>query len=247
MRLFEPHIDRIREFQKGHQKDGKLRTSMHAGPVKWPPSNRKNLVLAADTAVELGHPGDVSTSFLLWTNTPNRLNDQQITVIGPDLPELENQRASFGRIVLAAGTDFTEENSFDRYREMDLLRYDIDLKGYMMRGVSQYHREWSRVSRDALKNGFSFTVLGGAVLDMVKRLPYISAAEVIFVTLSRQAVLEIKSIADHAIQIVRAMNKMVEELSLDCSTCEYNAVCSDVADLRSMRNALKRQKAAVNV
>lgn len=190
MQLFDKHIDQIRNFLERYQAAGALTTYSHTRPASWPASHRQNLVLAGDTGVELGHPNDVSSAFLLWTNDPARVVDRRITVVGPDLPDLKDQRASFGKIIIAAGDDFDEENSFERYREMELLRYDLDLKGYMMRGVSQHQREWSRVSREALKNGFSFRVLGGSLLDQFTRLSYIKAAEVIFITQSREAVLD---------------------------------------------------------
>jgi CO dehydrogenase/acetyl-CoA synthase beta subunit len=244
MQLFDKHIDQIRHFLERYQAAGKAVTYTHAQSTSWPASRRQNLVLAQDTGVELGHPNDLSSAFLLWTNDPAQVVDGRITVVGPDLPELKDQRASFGKIVIAAGMDFNEENSFERYRAMELLRYDLDLKGYMMRGVSQHQREWSRVSREALDNGFSFKVLGGALLDQFARLPYIAAAEAIFITEGRQAVSEIQAIADEAIKIIGAMNKMAEELSFDCRTCEYNDVCNDVAELRSMRKAFKNRKDA---
>jgi len=244
MQLFDKHIGQIRAFLKTYQANGAARTYTHTPSANWPASHRQNLVLAGDTGVELGHPNDLSTAFLLWTNDPAQVVDRRITVVGPDLPDLKDQRASFGKIIIAAGEDFDAENSFERYREMELLRYDLDLKGYMMRGVSQHQREWSRVSKAALKNGFSFAVLGGALLDQLLRLPYIQAAEAIFITEGRQAVSEIQAIADETIKIIGAMNKMAEELSFDCRTCEYNDVCRDVAELRSMRNALKNRKDA---
>lgn len=243
MQLFDKHIGQIRSFLERYQAAGALSTYSHTRPTQWPASNRQNLVLAGDTGVELGHPNDASTAFLLWTNDPAKVLERRITVVGPDLPALQNQRVSFGRIIMAAGDGFNEENSFERHREMELLRYSMDLKGYMMRGVSQYQREWSRISKTALNSGFSFRVLGGALMDQFMRLPYISAAEVIFITQSREAVLEIQAIAAETIKIIGAMNKMAEELSFDCTTCEYNAVCRDVAELRAMRKVLKKRKA----
>lgn len=244
MGLFDEHVKQIRHFLEGPHTDGLKTEHVHAGKIDWPPSNRRNLVLANDTGVELGHPRDASTSFLLWVNDPENVADHRITVIGPDLPDITDRRASFGRIVIVGGNDFNETNSFERYREMELLRYDIDLDGYMMRGVSQYQREWSRISKEALENGFSFKVLGGALIEKFAALPYIQATEVIFITQSREAVLEIKTMADRAIKIIGAMNKMAESLSFDCSACEYRDVCGDVAELRSMRKALKNRKAA---
>jgi CO dehydrogenase/acetyl-CoA synthase beta subunit len=165
-------------------------------------------------------------------------------VVGPDLPQLSGKQVSFGKIVMVAGDDFNEDNSFDRYREMELLRYDIPLKGYMMRAVSQYQREWSRVSREAVDKGFSFHILGGALIDKFIQLEYVKSVEVMFITSSRQDVLELSTTADEAVKIIGAMNKMAADLSFDCDTCEYNDVCDDVSELRSMHSKLKNEKAA---
>jgi CO dehydrogenase/acetyl-CoA synthase beta subunit len=126
---------------------------------------------------------------------------------------------------------------------MELLRYDIHLKGYMMRGVSQYQREWSRVSRDAVKNGFSFIHLGGALADRFLSLDYIRAVETIFITSGREDVMKAQAIADDVFKLISAMNKMAEELSFDCDTCDYNDVCGDVAELRNMRKAMAKKTA----
>jgi hypothetical protein len=40
--------------------------------------------------------------------------------------------------------------------------------------------------------------------------------------------------------LISAMNKMAEEMSFDCDACEYNEVCGDVEELRSMRDKLGR-------
>ena len=45
-------------------------------------------------------------------------------------------------------------------------------------------------------------------------------------------------------KIISAMNKMAEELSFDCDTCEYMDVCQDVGALRSMRNSIKGKSIA---
>jgi len=243
MEFFDSHIKQIRGLLESRKARGAAAEYVHEGPTDWPASNRRSLVLAADTAVELGHPRDASTSFLMWTNNPAALMDQRITILGRDLPEIGSQRASFGRIVLAGGTDFDADNSFERFREMTLLRFDVDLSGYMMRGVSQHQREWSRVGRDALKAGFSFKVLGGAMLDQLADLPYVDAAEVIFITQSRETVLEAKAIGDEVMKITGAMQKMSETLDFDCKTCDYNDVCSNVAELRTLRKAFASRKA----
>ena len=66
----------------------------------------------------------------------------------------------FGKVVLLGVEGFTEDNAYDRHKELDFLRYDLDLKGFMMRAVSQYMREWCRISREALSQGFSALLPG---------------------------------------------------------------------------------------
>ena len=117
--------------------------------------------MGVDTAVELGHPKEGSTAFLIWTSEPMRLINKRISVLGPDLPKLVGKRIPFGKIILLGVDGFNENNSYERYRQLENVRYDIRLKGYMMRGVSQYGREWSRVSRTAIDDGLSFSIPPG--------------------------------------------------------------------------------------
>ncbi|MDY7030562.1 MAG: hypothetical protein SVY10_01465 [Thermodesulfobacteriota bacterium] len=209
------------------------------GPVEWPSGGDRNLVLSQDMAVELGSPNDESVSFLIWRDDDGRVHDRCISTVGPDLPESVNKHLPFGKVVMIAGRNFSADNAYTRYREMEGLRYDVNLQGYMMRAVSQYLREWSRVSREAIERGFSLRILGADLIDRYHALDYVTAVEIIFVTSSRDDVLTLKKIGAKSARIISAMNKMAEELSFDCDTCEYMDVCQDVGALRSMRNSIK--------
>lgn len=246
MGLFDKYHREIAAYIERKRGDGRLDEFVHQGPARWPGTDKRNLVLSRDTAVELGNPGDASTSFLYWLDDSEILNHGRITIIGPDLPDLKGRRAPFGKVVIVGGQGFDETNSYERYREMESLRYKVQLKGYMMRGVSQYMREWSRVSHKAVNKGFSFRVLGGALIDGFSRLDYVRAVETIFITSSAEDVLEMRNIADGVMKIYGAMNKMAEEMSFDCDSCDYNDVCGETAELRSMRKAFKKREAAVH-
>lgn len=247
MGLFDEPYGAILEFLAQKREEGIVTEQAHGKRTLWPQSRERNLVMGQDTAVELGNPENASTAFLIWVNEPDRLTNGRITVVGPDLPQLAGRQVSFGKIVLVAGDDFDADNSYDRYREMELLRYDIRLKGYMMRGVSQYLREWSRVSREAIGNGFSFAVLGGAIIDRFLELAYVKSVEVIFITAGKPEVLALQPVAESVMKRIWAMNKMAEQLSLDCDTCPYTEVCGGVAELRAMRNRLVQKERAVYV
>ena len=242
MGLFNKQYSEITAFLNPKKSQGIVSEFFHTTKTDWPTEKNRNLVLGQDTAVELGNPKDASTSSLMWVNDSEKIKNGRITIVGPDLPQLSGKKVSFGKLVIVDASDFDEDNTYDRYREMELLRCDIHLKGYMMRGVSQQQREWSRVSNEAVSNGFSFQHLGGALIDQFSQMPYVRSVETIFITSSKEDVLEVKTISDDIFRLISAMNKMAEELSFDCDTCDYSDVCGDVAELRSMRKKLQKKK-----
>ncbi len=241
MGLFGKAVKDIREYMERKSDEGKVCEIQNTGTnVGWPPGGGRNVVLSEDVGVELGNPQEESVSFVIWTESKNEVRDGIISLIGPDLQASKGKSLPFGKVVIIEGRGFNEENTCTRHREIEGVRYELDLKGYMLRAVSQYQREWSRVSKEALDTGFSFNVLGGILIDRFKEKEYIDGAEIIFVTSSREDVKELKEISKRVARLVGAMNKMIEEMSFDCETCEYVDVCSEVLDLRKIRNAVQK-------
>ena len=149
MGLFDKPFEQIISCLQNIREAGNITESTHGGGADWPLAGDRDLIMGVDTGVELGHPKQGSTAFLIWATEPAGLKNKRISVIGPELHQLVGKRAPFGKIVLLGGDGFNEDNSYERYRQLENVRFDIHLEGYMMRGVSQYGREWSRVSRAA--------------------------------------------------------------------------------------------------
>lgn len=244
--MFDRQHNEITRYLARRSAAGKVREYRHDGGnrLPWPTDEHRNMVMAGDTAVELGNPKDASVSFLYWLEDPGPLQSGRISVVGPDIAAADGMRLPFGKVVIVGGLGFDAENRFDRYREMALMSCDLHLKGYMVRAASHYGREWGRVSREALRSGFSFSVLGGAIIDQYMQLDYVRAVEVIFVTAGCDDVLALRETAAEIGAIIGAMNKMAEEMSFDCDACEYAPVCGDVSELRAMRRALQKRGAA---
>ena len=210
----------------------------------WPAAKARDMVFKADTAVELGAPDQESVSFVAWTHNSCLVEDGSITVVGPDLSEETRDSLAFGKVVFAGVSGFTEDNCCGRLREMDLARFRVRLKGYMMRAVSQYMREWSRVSRKALESGFTFTILGSAMLEEIKRLEYVTDAELLFITSSPGDVRTLKPSRDRLTAYTGAMAKMTEEQEADCNQCQYRDICGETEELRIMKQKLENKKRA---
>jgi len=240
MGILDSAIGRIEEFISLRSAMHPTKTFLYNGTVcPWPVGGNKNIVLVQDTGVELGNPRQESLSLILWAEGMSRISDGRITVIGPDLQESRGKSLPFAKIVMAGVHGFNDENTCNRWQEMDLLRFDIDLAGYMMRAVSQYQREWSRVSHEAIDKGFSFSILGSTLMDKMKAKDYIDKVEILFVTESPAAVRELREVSNEAMAIIGALNRMNEEMEADCPTCDYRVVCDAVEGLREMHAARK--------
>jgi CO dehydrogenase/acetyl-CoA synthase beta subunit len=208
---------------------------------KWPQGGANNIVLNEDMGLELGNPRDESLACILWSKDPKLINDGILTLVGPDFPESEGKRLPFGKVVLVGVDGFNEENSYDRYTELDLLRFDIDLRGFMLKAVSQHQREWCRVSRAALKLGFSSSHVASELIRLIRTKTYVRSVEVLFVTSTPEAVKALREIVQPAVRFVEAMNKMMDEIDFDCDQCEYEDVCDEADELRGMRKRAIRK------
>ncbi len=195
------------------------------------------IVLAGDTWLELGHPGSFSTAPVLVTDRIDLVEDGAITLIGPDIPEAQG-RLPFAQILLIASDDIQDES----YRKINTFQYELELSGYMIKAVPSSLTIWSRISRESAKRGFSFGVLGNAIIAAYTATYAISAMEVIFVTSSSADVEELKNLHHRVTRIISAMDKMMAEMSFDCSSCEYLDVCGDVRQLGALRDKLMKQK-----
>jgi len=231
MRTFHPIIEELRSFVNQAKDSGQARCWKAGYAIHWPAAGPGDIVLLPDLALELGRPDDASLSFLVWTCERQRINDDAITLIGPDIQEADGGHLPFGKIVLAAIDEGDEEALYDRYRQMDLARFTMSLKGYMLRATSQYLREWSRISRQAIQNGFSFHILGSALIRELKAIAGVKTAEVIFVTRSARDVNALQETGIRVSRMIQAMNKMINEMEPDCDSCEYQDVCDRASEM----------------
>jgi len=235
MELFTDNISVVRAFAA--QTSG--RSSWPAsGASSWPAGGGRNIVMKEDMGLELGSPQMESLSCLLWTHDHAAIEDGRITLVGPDFPESQGMSLPFGKVVLAVVEGFTEDNAYDLHKDLDFLRYSLDLKGFMMRSVSQYMREWCRISTAAIRDGFSVRILGSELIRLFHTMPFVKAVEVIYVTSSPDDVVRLREITSPAERIIAAMNKMASEMDFECSTCDYQDVCDEADGLRGMRDKL---------
>jgi CO dehydrogenase/acetyl-CoA synthase beta subunit len=195
------------------------------------------IVLKEDTWLELGNPKTNSTAPVLVTDSLDLVDDGAITLIGPDIPEARGS-LPFAQILLIASNGLGDED----YRKVNSFQYGLELDGYMIKAIPSSLTIWSRVSKETAGKGFSFEVMGRAIIDRYKSAFDIPSIEIVFVTSSKEDVEELEGLHQKVTRILKAMNKMIEETSFDCSSCEYLDVCGDVRQLGALRDKLMKQK-----
>jgi len=233
--LFSDTISAVRGFVS--ETSGRRAWTADNG-LSWPKGGARNIVLKEDLGLELGSPQMESVSCLLWTHDISAIKDGTITLLGPDFPESMGQNLPFGKVVLAGVEGFTQDNAYDLHKDLDFLRYSIDMEGFMMRSVSQYLREWCRISAEAIRRGFSARILGSALIGLFRERPFVKSVEVIYVTSSPADVVRLREITAPAERIIAAMNKMAQEMDFECSSCDYRDVCDEADGLKGMRERL---------
>ncbi len=220
-----------------------IRTWPASEGATWPAGGGRNIVLREDTGLELGSPQMESLSCLLWTHDLSVIQDRRITLAGPDFPESTGRSLPFGKVVLAGVEGFVEDNAYDRHKDLDYLRYNLDLKGFMMRSATQYMREWCRISAAAVRDGFTVRVLGSELIRLFHTSSYVKAVEVVYFTSSPGDIIRLRDLTSPAERTIAAMNKMAGEFDFDCSSCDYQDVCEEADGLKGMREKLRSRTA----
>ncbi len=243
MDLFREQFTFIDDWLAERKRRGELQRLDGNVPAPWPAAGQRNLVIGRDIAVELGHPDDGSVAFLIWRESAGDHRGGRTYLVGPDLPAARGRRLPFAKVVMIQGRGFDADNTPARYSQLEAVRYGIDLRGYMLRAASQVSREWGRVSHAALTGGFSFAVLGDALIRAYTAIDFVDRADVLLVTSGKDDVMAFRLLADRVTRVIAAMNKMRVEMDLDCGSCSFAPVCEAVDGLRAMRRVREKKHA----
>ena len=209
------------------------------------------IILKEDTHVELGHPSAGSCCAALTTYDTGLVEDGQITLVGPDIPENREERLPFCQIIIAAiakkpANDISSEATTILDKTASRLDRAAHIaaqgEGYMIRSVPNLI--WARVSKDAALNGFSLRQLGEKLIWAVKQnCENISKCEIYFSTRNKA---DIETL-DDIIEVARAKTRQLENFYLgpegeyectqeqDCGTCAEQVVCDNIRDVIKLR------------
>lgn len=239
MGLFSEPLAEIAAWREERRAAGDLREYPYDAFSRWP--EQSTVVLKEDTALELGATGRTSLSLLLWTEREDLLREDTVCLIGPDLPQESEAPMPFGQVVLVRG-NFPDE--YDAYRDLRDVVYDTRAKGISTRIWPDRLQVWCRVSRQAMRDGFTLVNYGNSLLGRLRKVEAVKGVEVIFIAGEQADLDRLRPAAEKTQDIVEALIKMYEEMNFDCETCEYVEVCEEVTELKQIRERLREERGA---
>lgn len=199
----------------------------------WSDAGQNQIIFQDDTAFELGGGSYPAISSIAFTDSGDYVPCDEIILCGKDLNEIKAD-CPFARIALIRVNEDalgTGNALYQAIRKIEYSRYHINPDGYMMRISSFSHREAARVSKNAIKNGLDFSMIGKAFIDAYHKHPAVEAVKILFVTGDDFDYSRLDRIMDKSEKITKALDHLVRDLKMDCNVCKLKDVCDEVEQL----------------
>lgn len=205
---------------------------------------KNEIILGKESLYELGGSSLNCAVYNLYTIDEALVSKDEVILCGKDIGEIKED-CSFAKIAIIR-TDIKEEqdeqSAYDILEKINLKKYDVFPKGYMVRTSVLSNREQARVSKVALKNKLSFRDVGKMYIDQFHKNPHVKAVKIIFVTTEDADYLELDRLGMKATNLFRAMNHAIYDLKMDCSHCEWKVLCDEFEGMKEMHQKILNEK-----
>lgn len=219
------------------QKAGFRSLPLSEGLPPWESEEEQRLIFQKDMAYELGGGRLPAVSGLAFTSRP--ADCDELLLCGPDLPQLQAD-SPYARLTLIHMDDGDWQDSQRVYqilRRIEYTRYHVYPRGFMMRISTSAGREPVRVSREALRDGLDFTRVGQLFLRAYHRHPEVRAVRLLFITKPDFPYDLLAEKASKMEAVTGSLDRIFNNLVMDCSTCSLKPVCDEVEGLRELHFA----------
>lgn len=194
-------------------------------------SNKNSVIFLSDTAFELGGNQKPCVSSLAVSSDIEFNNS--VYLLGKDLNKIKAD-SPFGKFVFVQVKEIdNEQDTFNRIKELEALRYHLSVDGFMTRASALNMREQIRVSKKAVKSGITFADYGNTLLQEYLKFSYVKSAEIYFIT-DFNDFEKLNSVAKKISQTTSALNHIFDNVMFDCSTCNLKEICDEVDGLKEL-------------
>ena len=204
----------------------------------WLDAGASELVLGRDAAFELGGSGKPALHYTCVTTSSDLVDRDQVLLWGPDLRELRTD-APYARIALLRVGDIESDGgddtvAYNAIKDMEIVKYHVFPKGYMLRISTEDNREQVRVSRKALGEGMSFYRVGCDFIRCYRKNPNVLGVKLIFITAPDGPYEALAACGRRSTAITRTLCTILDGLPMDCSACHLKPICDEVEGMREL-------------
>lgn len=210
----------------------------------WPDLGKENLIFRQDMAYELG--GSDSRTFALGATavTQNVQTEDEILLIGPDLPEIKADTPYARIAVVRVAPDTLGQGNvlYNAVKKMEFVRYHVNPEGFMTRVSLINGRESVRVSKAALGKGLTFATAGNMMLSEYHKNASIQSVKLIFITDPAFPFARLQSLTKEAEKITKAIDHILRSGMTDCGSCSLQKICEEVEGMKELHFGLAAEK-----
>jgi CO dehydrogenase/acetyl-CoA synthase beta subunit len=248
-------IEKIREFLKKEQATGKILLTYQSTEnqintynntkIKIGLNKFKEIILEEETGLELGGMNKKSFSLVIPIEQTDLINPGIIRLLGREVNIIEEPKIDFG-IVILIGIHKNIHSSEEELRHLNFISNGIE--GFSIRTIPR--RFWCRISNSALQKGFSFEILGNAIVQLYKqKFPdLVNSVEVMFInsypsSIDQFIVLSSEILAEAREKWKKKIEEWRKRIDCDydwgCEICPYQEECYDVKQVLVSREEIK--------
>jgi len=202
----------------------------------------KEVILQEETGLELGGMNKKSFLLIYPIKEKDLLNDGNIILIGPEINSIQEPSIDFGVLLLVS----VKETPSKDYKDLSSFTFiSNSIEGLSIRSIPR--KFWSRISKKVLKKGFSFALLGNAIISLyrMKFDSLIDAIELIFISSCSDCIdkfLSISTDLTHKLKEkwLKKLDNWKKRIDCDydwgCEICPYQVECYEIKKVLMARN-----------
>ena len=199
----------------------------------------KNIYLFdKNTQVELGGYPKESVNMLIQSSNDFIQGDY---IIGDENLIKKEKHISFGKIVILKIKDIDGDKIYDFTQDVLLKDSKSHFKDVMTRASSKHYYINYKVSKDAIKNGFSFESIASAIHNQFIQIEAVEDVSVIFILGDSDIYKQLLPIVEKAKEVTLTLNHIFYSVNMDCHSCNMNDICDEVQGLRKLHKELSNK------
>ena len=253
--LTKEDINELRDFFENERVRGKKLLKYSIDPnlltvkskfkISFGLNKYKEIILKEETGLELGGRGKDSFILIYLIKNEKMIKDGQITLLGSEIKEIEEDNVHFGLLCLIE----VSESSEKEIGYIDNLSFVSNgIEGFMIRSIPR--KFWCRISSEVLKKGFSFEFLGTAFYYLFKESygDKIDRIEIFFINndldsikefLKVNASIQDKYLESNREKIEKWRKKIECEYDWGCHICPYRFECQKFKEILIKRENIE--------